>query len=238
MRLPFRETVMTASGIAILLALGTWQVQRLSWKNDLSARLEQAYDSEGALQSLGDGGLENVESGDDSFAYGTLSGAFLRDKAILLGPRMEEGRVGYHLLVPLEAAGKTMIVNTGWVSELWQDTFEERLSSLPVDVQVRGLARRPDWSRFSSKNSPRNDLWFRADVPEIAAAKNLGTVSAAVLYADGIEPSLQDVTPHAERWLPRNKHLQYALFWYALAGALAAVYGFYLFGMRTQKSAP
>jgi surfeit locus 1 family protein len=237
MTFPWRETVMAASGVAILLALGTWQVQRLFWKNDIIERLERAYDSQDALQNLEER-LPKVENGDDLFAYGSLSGVFLRDKAVLLGPRMEDGRVGYHLLVPLESEGKTVIVNTGWVSDLWQDTFEERLASLPVDVQARGLLRKPDWSRFSSQNSPENNLWFRADTGEIARAKDLGQVSGAILYADRIEPPLHDVTPQAQRWLPRNKHLQYALFWYAMAGALAAVYGFYLRSLYIQKSAP
>ena len=34
--------VSTAAMLAVLLALGTWQVQRLAWKRDLVAKLDAA----------------------------------------------------------------------------------------------------------------------------------------------------------------------------------------------------
>ncbi len=44
MKLPIGATFFTAAGVAILLSLGTWQVQRLEWKNDIIERLNEGYD--------------------------------------------------------------------------------------------------------------------------------------------------------------------------------------------------
>ena len=228
--------IFTGIGVAILLGLGTWQIQRLHWKDAIVEKLEAAYSS----------GNEPIEAaalaaaGANDYLYGKLQGRLQRDKAILLGPRTDNGRAGYELLVPLTLDnGRSLIVNAGWVSVLWQDDIEERLAALPQEqVTMRGLARMPDWSRFASKNSPSRDLWFRADIAEIAAAKNIEAVySGIVLYADRTDPPLHDVKPHEAHWLPRNKHLQYAIFWYAMAATLAGVYLFAILGKKRLPAA-
>ena len=104
-------------------------------------------------------------------------------------------------------------------------------------VAARGVIHKPDWSSFASKNSPGNDMWFRADIGEIAEAKGIANPYPFILYADRIAPELPDVEAHEEHWLPRNKHLQYAIFWYALAVAMLGVYGFYVAGLNKKKGA-
>ena len=228
-RLPALQTFTAVCGVAILVTLGTWQIQRLHWKQNIIAGLEQSY-AGAKFTDLSQNLLQDLESGKIHFAYGAARGHWQKEKAILLGPRTNDGRAGYHLLIPMTLKdGKTLIVNTGWVSDMWKDTLGERLAVLPSgSVQARGVAHMPDWSSMASKNSPANDLWFRADVKEIAAAKDLKDVYSHILYADKIEPPLNDVAAHEEKWLPRNKHLQYALFWYAMAATLAGVFGFYI----------
>lgn len=236
MKLPIKETIVAASCVAILATLGTWQIERMAWKEKIIAGLEQYYNGQTPAQNLQLGLLDRVDNGQENFGYGFINGHMLKDKAILLGPRMQEGRMGYHLLIPIRTGDKTLVVNAGWVGDLWKDTFEERLSALPADIRAKGVLRKPDWSSFASKNSPDNDLWFRADTQEIAKVKELGDTYSVVLYTDQIDPPLHDVTPHEDKWLPRNKHLQYALFWYAMGAAMIGVYGFYVAGWRKKKA--
>jgi len=236
-RLPPRETFITFCGVAILVCLGTWQVQRLEWKNDIIAKLNTGYDAGVRADNTSEAALAAWSLEDAPIGYAALDGRFLRENAILLGPRTHDGRVGYHLLIPLQVQDRTLIVNAGWVDELWKDDTESRLAGLPMEtVTVKGAIHKPDWSSFASKNSPANNMWFRADLEEIAREKELENIYPFALYAHSIAPALHDVIPHAERWLPRNKHLQYALFWYAMAGALLGVYGFYVAGYNKKKA--
>ena len=238
MRIPLKETLIAGTCVAILCGMGVWQVQRLQWKNHIIAELQESYTA-GKDHKIADDVLAAVNKHNRDFAYGTIEGHLLKDKAILLGPRMLDGRSGYNLLIPMELPDNngTLIVDTGWVSDLWNDTLEERLATLPLDVTVRGLVRYPDYSSLASNNSPENDLWFRADPLEIAKAKDLKDTHAVLLFADNIDPPLQDVSPHAEKFLPRNKHMQYALFWFAMAAAMAGVYGFYVAGLNKKRAA-
>lgn len=237
MKLPLRETLIAGTCIVILAGMGTWQVQRLHWKEGVIERLNQSYADDQNRPPLTRGQLAALAQEEMPLGYGKVEGHLLRDKAILLGPRTDEGRVGYHLLVPAEIEdGRVLIVNLGWVSDLWMDSTEERLSGLPVDTfRLRGLLRKPDWSSFASKNSPANDLWFRPDIGEIAQAKGIENPYPFLLYADNAQPPLQDIKMQEQGWLPRNKHLQYALFWYALAMVMAGVYGVYVW--RGKKTA-
>lgn len=236
MKLPLGPTVMTISCVAILASLGTWQVKRLEWKNGIIGKLNDSYAHAAPLTKAQ---LSQWSHEQEPLGYGSVHGRLQRDKAVLLGPRTEQGRVGYHLLLPLILDdGRTLIVNTGWVSDLWKDDPDERLALLPVEsVTAKGVIHKPDWSSFASKNSPSNDMWFRADIDEIAKAKDVENPYPFILYADKILPELPDVQAHEERWLPRNKHLQYALFWYALALAMLGVYGFYIADQNKKKGA-
>jgi surfeit locus 1 family protein len=230
MKLPFRETAITSVCVAILLGLGTWQVQRLHWKNEIIAKLEEAYDQK-PPPFLDAARLEGLSHEEHPFSFGEAEGHFLRDKAILLGPRTDDGRLGYHLIVPLETKeNKTLLVNLGWVSDMWKDNTEGRLADLPLTpVKITGAVRKPDWTTFTSKNSPSNDLWFRADIGEIAAAKELAAPYPFFLYATETQPLVpDDIKRHAADWFPRNKHLEYALFWYGLAVIMTGIYLVYV----------
>ncbi len=237
-KIPFRETVITAACVAILAGLGTWQIQRLHWKNDIIEQLNAQYASAAKSDQISKTQLDAWSQEEAPIGYGVIEGHLQRDKAVLLGPRTEDGRMGYHLLVPLALeGGHTLIVNAGWVSDLWKDDTEERLALLPqIPVTIRGVIHKPDWSSFASNNSPANDMWFRADIAQISAVKEVSNPYPFILYADGASPPLQDVTLHERNWLPRNKHLQYALFWYALGIVMLGVYGFYIYG-RNKKGA-
>jgi len=51
-KLPFWATFLTLIGVIILCALGTWQVKRLAWKNDIVQKLHTAYASSGNALSF------------------------------------------------------------------------------------------------------------------------------------------------------------------------------------------
>lgn len=232
MKLPLGQTLIATAGIIILCGLGTWQIQRMEWKEGLIAKLEADYKAGGEHRALfiPQSKLQELAREEQPITYGMLEGRLLRKSSVLVGPRTLDGNRGYHLVTPLQMQdGAIILVNTGWVDDLWKDNTEERLAFLPTgNITVQGVLRKPDWSSFSSKNSPSNDMWFRADIAEIAEAKQLTVSYPFIMYAEATNPELHDVTPVNEHWLPRNKHLQYAIFWYAMAVTLLAVFGFYV----------
>jgi surfeit locus 1 family protein len=223
------ELVFVLGGAAILMMLGSWQLERLAWKENIIKTLQQGYESinSGASKTLTADDLDSLSQEPSPLKVGKVTGRLLRDKSILMGPRTEDGRAGFHLLIPLEiSANHTLLINTGWVSDLWHDTLEERLAAMPQqDFTIQGIFRKPDWNRFSSANSPENNIWFRPDLEEIQKAKDIDTLYPFILYATDIAPPLsEDMVFHKQDWFPRNNHGQYAAFWFSMAVMLIGFY--------------
>ena len=215
-KLPFWATTLTLIGVITLISLGTWQLQRLAWKNDLIEQLNTAYESENSATL----DLENINP--DGFTYGRVSGTFLPHKAILLGPRTRNKEIGHDLLVPLKVSNRTLIINMGWT--------KYSLDELPIyhlknkNVWFEGLVRTPKWNSFTPENVPAENLWYKADINEIAEVKDLKSPYPFVLRAENASHKFDAAFPNNERLMPNNNHMQYALFWFSLALSLIVIY--------------
>lgn len=215
-RPPFWASFFTLCGVSILCTLGTWQVHRLSWKNDLIAKLETAYDTDKA-QELD---LKNLNPSD--FIYGRISGALLTDKAFLLGVRMKDEKAGADLIIPVQTSKNTILINMGFTTGTLEDQPIYNLNN--KSVWFEGLVREPSWNSFTPENNPEKNLWYRLDTDQIAKTKNLENLSPAVLYAERASHKFNAQLPNHTRQYPNNNHMQYALFWFSMAGGLLAVF--------------
>ncbi len=216
MKLPFWATLLTILGLCVLCVFGTWQLQRLAWKNDIISQLNQAYDSpqNAALK------LEEITG--NELIYGRVNGIFMPDKALLLGPRTSNKEIGNDLLVPLKIGKNTLIINMGWTPYPLDQQPIHHLKSRKVWFE--GLIRKPKWNAFTPENLPEKDIWYKADIEEIAKTKSLKAPYPFILRAENASHKFDAAFPNNHRLLPNNNHLQYAFFWFAMAAALASVY--------------
>jgi len=226
---PVGLTITVAVSFAILVSLGSWQIQRLKWKEGLLAHVA-------ALQSA-----KSVDVGPvlDRQAHGE-DVDFTRVTAVCPGlataPFLElygirDGQAGMRLISACEVASaryRTVLVDRGFVA----DTVSARPK---VDAAARGPAtitgvlRTPDrGNMFMPKNRP--DRWFTRDVP--AMAKTLGAPAPApvFLFAEtSANPEFPALVPAPLPSEIPNRHLEYALTWFGLAAALLGVYAAVLF---------
>lgn len=215
LKLPLWGTILTIIGVAVLCFLGTWQLERLQWKQDLIMKLEAAYEGDGAQPLMLD----------KDFSYGFVRGVLLSDKAILIGPRTHNDKIGRDVIVPLSLGDQTLLVNMGF-------TMEEDVTFVPIhDVKGQiigftGLLRHPSWNSFTPDNQPDKNAWYKLDPQEIGAVKGLSNVLPYVLYAQKSDYEFAEGLPQNSKTYPNNNHLQYAFFWYVMAVAMIGVYAF------------
>lgn len=215
MKPPLWATLMTILGFGILCALGTWQLQRLEWKENLIAQINDAYKDKaripapGFVQITPNKALKRIR----------IKGRFEHDKELKIKPRTYEGKVGYHLLTPFHlSGGGTILVNRGWVPD--KDVSIKRPQG---DGYVTGLLREPPRANpFTPANNPDKEEWYLADLEQIKLARNIKKLAPLILYED----SGRKTYPLAKalKWEPRNDHLQYAIFWFTMAGLLLIIY--------------
>ncbi len=233
-RLRFRPTL-RATAIALpalvtLLALGTWQLERLAWKTELIAhRQSQLAAPPMPLAAVPAGAPAALD-----FRRVRARGVFLHEREIHLAAT-RRGKAGFRVITPLRRAdGATLLVDRGWVPAAAREPARRALGQVAGEVEVEGVVRgggRPGW--FTPDNDPAENYWFWRDLPAMAAAAGV-EAPAIVLEAGpaanpGGLPIGREIVAD-----PPNNHLGYAATWYILAAALAAIY---VLSQRTSRAA-
>ena len=151
----------------------------------------------------------------------TLEGAWEAPE-LLLQNRTWNGRAGFDVLASFRPAGTagSVLVNRGWVEPARRapDTRP------PPRTTLEGVVRFPSApGRFAVDNDPARGMWFQID-PEAAAAHLGRPLAPFYIQASPVAdaPDWPRARPPEPRF--RNDHLQYALTWFALAGAVAILY--------------
>ncbi len=210
---PLAATALTVIGVAVLCTLGTWQMQRLEWKENLIERIN-AYD-ESEMQDLS----VNDLIADNEFMKGRLRGKFLFEKEITLKPRTHDGKPGIHVITPLALdQGSTILVNRGWVP---LDTSWNQHKDDGINVILR-VPREPNM--FVPPNTPDKGEWYSLDIEQIATAKDLNNPLEVTAYLLSGQENGAFPNVDALKIELNNNHLQYAIFWYTMALVMLAVY--------------
>jgi surfeit locus 1 family protein len=207
--------------LGLMLFLGTWQVQRLQWKNDLIARIAASEAAPAAP----------LRDPPEMLAKVRVTGRFDHAREALLGLEVRGPVLGAHLVTPLLREGAApILVDRGWVPI-------ER--SAPVarpegEVTVEGWVHPGDRpNMFSARDDAAARRFYTFDPPAIGAALGLPQLAPYALVALGGGMGY----PDAARTLPRptNNHLGYAITWYGLALSLLGVLA--AFALRRRSSA-
>lgn len=220
----------TLIALAVLLALGFWQLERLAWKESLIAQIEARAHGAPA-EIVPEARWPDWRAADDEFRRVRLTGTFLHDLEVAVHGLMSGQRgsplQGYYIFTPLRlASGAVVMVNRGFVPMDLRDPARRTEAAPAGEVAVAGLVRAPEVrGLFMPENEPTAERWFVRDVAEMARAR--GLERAAPFWVD------LDPAPGATGW-PRpgqtrlaipNNHLGYALTWFGIAATLVGVFG-------------
>lgn len=235
-RFPWITVVLGLVVLGILLALGTWQVERLRWKEALLASIDQRMSAPPA--SLAEMEERYRMGRDVDYMPVTVTGRFNHagERHFLA---TWEGKSGFFVYAPLELAdGRIVLVNRGFVPYDLKDSSRRLAGLVEGEVTVTGLARNPLAGKPSwviPDNDPTGNIFFWKDRDEMARSAGLRSgVEIVPFFIDA------DATPNPGGWpvggvtlinLP-NSHLQYAVTWYGLAAALAGVSGVWFWRRR------
>lgn len=210
---------------ALLFAgLGTWQVQRLSWKRDLIARVEaRIHATPVPVPARRD--WATFDARETEYQRVQLRGVFLHDRETRIDALTDRGS-GAWVVTPLESADGVVLVNRGFVTPALAPASARPAGQVTGEVTVTGLLRASEpGGRILRPNEPAADRWFSRDVAAIARARGLPDVAPFFIDADATPnpggAPLGGMT--VVRF--RNAHLAYAATWFGLAALCAAGWG-------------
>jgi surfeit locus 1 family protein len=212
--------ISTLAMLAILLGLGTWQVERLQWKTALLARLDAAEAAPGVPLPPVPEPFEKVR------IEGRLLGNLRATYAAEVHDTREGPVLGTQLIVPMErAGGETVLVDLGWIPSEQRQSVAIPTGVVPIDGYVRP-AEHPGW--FSATDNPGTHEFYTLDPQAIAASLGVGSVTPFTLIAMGAAPPGGYPEPAQHLPRPPNNHLQYALTWFGLAVVLVIIFAAYV----------
>ena len=230
--------------LALLLGLGVWQLQRRVAKHELIAALnERLAASPVALPPATE--WSALTPARDEFRRVTFTATYaaLPDAMVYsAGSAVREDVTGpgtWAFLPARLADGATVAVNAGFVQNTMQDRAQQDRAAKRLvtgaPVKLTGYLRFPE---SAGALTPHEDaakrLWFVRD--HLAMARALGWGPVAPFYID-LEAPVPDSgipKPGPLHVHLKDDHLQYAITWFMLAGAVVIAFGIW---WRAQRRA-
>ena len=195
--------------IFVFIGLGTWQIIRLNWKNNLILEIEN---------SLKNPPVELAQSKKENFLKIKTSGSIDFDKQIYLYNLNESGTPGFEVINPITIGDENFLINRGWIPFEKKGTQEINVFDQENIIGTLKLQGRKNI--FKPDNDLDENYWFSLNREDILkfTGKNF---SKYIIYLDGNYqlPRPKKITANIS-----NNHQKYAITWFSLALSILLLY--------------
>ena len=203
--------IFVLSVITLFCALGTWQLVRLQWKNNLINEISEGLKSPAINYS------NKIQT---NYQRISVNGEYNFEKQIYLYSLNEKGKPGYDVITPFKTQGlENILVNRGWIETVQKN--ENKINEITT-TKIEGLLlKNVKKNIFKPDNEIENNIWFSinsTDVKKFTGKK----FNEHILYLEDeniITPKPKKITID----LPNN-HLKYALTWYSISISIFAYF--------------
>tara|TARA_A100001011_G_scaffold283208_1_gene293502 strand:+ start:280 stop:960 length:681 start_codon:yes stop_codon:yes gene_type:complete len=195
--------VFGALGVILLCGLGTWQIQRLEWKNKILDNIEQKIVAKPIKLP------ENLKEQTDQYLSVSVTGEVQFNELHVLTSLKNIGP-GFLVISPLKLRdGRLIMIDRGFIPE-----NEKNVMRMPGKIEVIGNLLWPnEIDGFTPDPNIKKNIWFGRDL--IRMSEYLGTLPILVVAR---KTSFSDQTsPQRVGVNIANNHLSYAVTWFSLA---------------------
>lgn len=217
-------TVLVLVGVALFVQLGMWQLRRADEKAQLQAAVQRGEQSTVTVTA-------DTLASAPRYQHVALAGHFESDRQILLDNMpSSQGRPGYRVLTPFVLeAGVTVLVDRGWIA---MGDRQRVPANLGVDESQRQITGRLDLlptpgMRMGSQSASSASSWPRVmNFPEhsdVEAAYARPVATPIVLLDASVPNGFERQWNMQSRFSP-DKHLGYAVQWFAFAICAVVIY--------------
>ena len=212
----------------IFFALGTWQIKRLAWKENLIRQVEE----NSSLPALE---LSSINAENIPPLYGKVTGIgyFLNENELLVLSKYRGKKLGFQLITPLRLENDTIVlVNRGWIPDSKRDK-SKRPETIENDlVFIEGLfvdtSRKAAW--FLPQNKPEKNFWFWENAEQMSEflknEKGLGLIPLIIHKTNKSNSEFPIIMENNTKI--SNDHLEYAVTWFSLVIVVLVMYVFYI----------
>ena len=183
--------------------LGTWQINRLNWKNSLINEVINSISKEPQTVEL-----ENIDINSQYLSV-VFEGQFLDDEIHVLFSLKPYGP-GFKIIKPFKLkSGEIILVDLGFVKER-----DKNINKKIKATKIMGNIFFPNETDYftPSPNFTKN-IWFSRDLEKMASFLN--SIPLMLILSSDLDISNIVVTPLSPNFV--NNHLQYSVTWFSMA---------------------
>ncbi len=195
--------------IFVFIALGSWQLIRLNWKNNLILEIEN---------SLKKPPVELTKSNKENFLKIKTSGTIDFQKQIYLYNLNDSGTPGFEVINPIIINDENYLINRGWIP--FEKKGTQEIDVIDQSNIIGTLKLQGRKNIFKPDNDLKENYWFSLNREDILkfTGKNF---SKYIIYLDGNYqlPRPKKITANIS-----NNHKKYAMTWFSLAISILLLY--------------
>ena len=195
--------------ILVFVALGSWQIVRLNWKNNLILEIEN---------SLKNPPVELTNSNVENYLKIKTSGSIDLEKQIYLYNLNDTGTPGFEVINPILINDTNYLINRGWIP--FEKKNSQEINVFDENDIIGTLKLQGRKNIFKPDNDLEENYWFslnREDILKFTGKE----FSKYIIYLNGNyqSPKPKKITANIS-----NNHQKYALTWFSLAISILLLY--------------
>ena len=196
--------------ILLFCSLGTWQLYRLQWKQDLISQISEGLKSTPIKYS------NKIKK---NYQHVILTGNYIFKDQIYLYSLNNKGQPGFDVITPFETISKeNVLVNRGWIKKEFRHSSDINKPSNNISGMLRQANRK---NIFTPENNLKENIWFSInleDVSEITGKK----FNKFIVYLE--DKNIEIPQPKKITVDVPNNHLKYAITWYSISISILFYY--------------
>ena len=195
--------------ILVFISLGSWQIIRLNWKNNLILEIEN---------SLKNPPVELSKANQENYLKIKTSGLIDFDKQIYLYNLNDNGTPGFEVINPILVNNENYLINRGWIP--FEKKNSKEINFFDENNIIGTLKLQGKKNIFKPENDIKENYWFslnREDITKFTGKE----FSKYLIYLDGNyqSPKPKKITANIS-----NNHKKYAITWFSLAISILLLY--------------
>jgi len=195
--------------ILIFISLGSWQIVRLNWKNNLLLEIEN---------SLKNPPVELTQSNKENYLKIKTSGSIDFDKQIYLYNLNDKGTPGFEVINPILIDNKNYLINRGWIP--FEKKGSKEINFFDENNIIGTLKLQGKKNIFKPNNDIEENYWFSLNRDDILKFTGKEFSEYLIYLGGNYElPKPKKITANIS-----NNHKKYAITWFSLAISILLLY--------------
>ena len=205
--------IFVLSVITLFCVLGTWQLVRLQWKNNLINEISEGLKSSAISYS------NKIQT---NYQRVSVNGEYDFKKQIYLYSLNEKGEPGYDVITPFRTVdSENILINRGWIKNNQKN--ENKINKI-MNKKIQGLLLKNFKKNiFKPDNDIDKNIWFSINLVDVKKFTGK-TFNEYILYLE--DENINTPKPKKITIDLPNNHLKYALTWYSIS---ISIFGYFLY---------